>query len=1119
MSNKSKQFIGPGCRVNLPHILNNNDLIWKHMVDCPKCDELVQKCDGCNTYFSSYTNYKKHVDRTNKELCRTIYNAKNQQQSYCTTVVEIKEPTITSNNEQNSSQANKSTKPLLTDLETIHKQSLHSVTKCLPIKAIKQNTDEMFEQILFNTYDEEDTDIFDTNDCNIAESDYDSVQSEEEFLEIDSQSNINYGSSDINMENSMSTNDASSLHLSGDSVHQTNNIETNTATNTFEYHHSDHFLNIKKTQFEEVSNVSNDVEYMSSLNLIKILLDNKIGLSHYDVFMKWKNNDRKTRGQYMSLDKVMQIAAEKTYGDSLAKGLSLKVKEVDLPSQKTCSMITFDVAYQIFDLLNDKDLTQPENMIFDEVDGNPFNIAISNTFEDIDSSLLYIRTSSEENIDTKKHILCPIGLYLDELKLDAFGKLGLEPIVLTLLIYNRETRNHHKAHRVIGYMPNFSMLFGHKSYTADDKANDYHHCLSIITEDIRKLQSRDGYKWEFIFKNHPNVVFKRTLKFPLFYVIGDAKGNDMLAGRYGSRNNTKCIARDCNVLLEDCDNPNKTCIFHKQEDMDRKSEEELSNLSFRKLNNNAFKNIWFGSQPYGLFAALPPEPLHVFNLGIVERLACSYMQRLSTEMIKTLDRHVGYICTYYCNQSDREYPNMQTFSSGISEAKRLTAKEKLARIFCIYVTMLTSDFHQEIVGGKGRHLSDNNLNGSIDQREYNNWIKVFEETLLLASWIYCDSHPKALFNGGRKSVVNRRIQQFMKMYSKNAPRKEGKKLKLLKFHHLLHLWWVIRLFGCLLNVDGARGESNNQYLAKYMGNATQKQHTTLNFQTAKNTFKRDIFLKAFKKAFPQSTQQVIREDLENKSLQGSKFIVDFDYDRKIVTTKWYSWKMKSKSCNFSPLIRTAVFEKLKYYNGGKRGRKIRSIVGHTEMNLLDSAGNRDIIRACPTYRSSKHWHDWININWETDTEPNILTSQILMMLDAKTITYVRSNNENSATEHNKIPYAKIAFVHSSDGNRQSKTMPIVGGGGYTSSLASWATMETHYQMVDIDTFYSKCFVIVDLLDKENNYQNIGLAKRVITLIPKKQWSNKFIDYSSNANQSSSIVDDSITDYDLRFFEG
>ena len=93
MSNKSKIFIGPGCRENLPHISNNKDLIYSHMLSCQTCHELVQKCDGCNTYFSSYTNYKKHIDRTNKEICRTLFNTKNQQQSYCTTVVEIQEAT------------------------------------------------------------------------------------------------------------------------------------------------------------------------------------------------------------------------------------------------------------------------------------------------------------------------------------------------------------------------------------------------------------------------------------------------------------------------------------------------------------------------------------------------------------------------------------------------------------------------------------------------------------------------------------------------------------------------------------------------------------------------------------------------------------------------------------------------------------------------------------------------------------------------------------------------------------------------------------------------------------------------------------------------------------------
>ncbi len=1110
MSNRRKIMIGPGCRKNLPNIGSNRDLIFCHMMNCEECKNIVEKCNGCDTYYSSYSNYKQHIDRTNNEQCRIIFNKQKQEQSYCTTVVEIQQPFIDSNDDIPSMQENVVNEHThLTDLEKIHKQCLQSVSKCQPINLIKKTTETVIEELFLSSDDDEDNERNETNDMSIIESDYDSIQSEHELHQEEIGNDTN---------ESMSLDELSSVNSISNEDHTMNESDNDNIRNPFEYHTSDYFLKIKKDHTEHVCNTSDDVDYMSSLNLVKILLDNKIGLSHYDVFMKWKNNGSCGKRQYMSLDTLMEVAAEKTFGESLKKGLSPTVKQVHLPSNQRCSMISFDVGYQIFDMLNYKDLTQPENMIFEEVDGNPFSVPVSNKFEDIETSLLYIRTSSEEYINTKNDILCPLGLYIDELKLDAFGKLGLEPIVLTLLIYNRETRNNHRAHRVIGYMPNFSMLFGHKSYTANQKANDYHHCLSIVTEDIRKIQCRAGYKWEFTFKNNPSVVFKRTLKFPLFYVIGDAKGNDMLAGRYGSRNNTKCIARDCNILLEDCDNPNKRCIFHRQNDMENKSEEELSNLSFRKLENNAFKNIWFGSQPYGLFAALPPEPLHVFNLGIVERLPFSFMQRLSTDMIITLDRHIGVICTYYSKQSDRDYPNMQTFSNGMSDAKRLTAKEKLARIFCIYVTMLTSELQQKIVGKKGRHLSNNALNGIIDQHEYNNWIKVFEETLLLASWIYSDSHPKALFNGGRKSVVNRRIIQFMKMYSKNAPRKDGKGLKLLKFHHLLHLWWVIRLFGCLLNVDGARGESNNQYLAKYMGNATQKQHATLNYQTAKNTLKRHIFLKAFKKAFPEQHQSSEKPEIENKSLCGSKFILEFDYDRNIVTSEWCSWKMESRGCNFSPLIRKAIFEKLKYYNGGKSGRKIHSIIGHTEMNLLDNENNRDIIRACPNFRSSKHWHDWINVKWETDDEPKVLPSQILMMLDARSIIYVASNHNNCSTDHIKITYRKIAFVHSSNGNRESKTMPLDGGGGYTSSLASWVTMENHYQMVDVDSFHSKCFVIVDLIDNENNYQNIGLAKRVISLIPKKEWSNKFIDYSSNANQTSSIVDDSITDYDLKFFE-
>ena len=93
---------------------------------------------------------------------------------------------------------------------------------------------------------------------------------------------------------------------------------------------------------------------------------------------------------------------------------------------------------------------------------------------------VYQRTYDDLKINPCEHVLAPLSIYLDELKMDAFGKMGLEPVVLTILIYNRATRNHHSAHRVIGYMPNFHMIFKSKGYSADDKANDYHQCLKVI---------------------------------------------------------------------------------------------------------------------------------------------------------------------------------------------------------------------------------------------------------------------------------------------------------------------------------------------------------------------------------------------------------------------------------------------------------------------------------------------------------------------------------------------------------------------------------------------------------------------------------------------------------------
>jgi hypothetical protein len=75
-----------------------------------------------------------------------------------------------------------------------------------------------------------------------------------------------------------------------------------------------------------------------------------------------------------------------------------------------------------------------------------------------------IHKHSEINIDPNERIAVPMIIYQDKLKLVAFGRLGHEPVVFSLGLYNRATHNNHTSWCVIlGYISNFDVImFGNK---------------------------------------------------------------------------------------------------------------------------------------------------------------------------------------------------------------------------------------------------------------------------------------------------------------------------------------------------------------------------------------------------------------------------------------------------------------------------------------------------------------------------------------------------------------------------------------------------------------------------------------------------------------------------------
>ena len=1121
----------PCCNFSSYDITKKKEMIELHMMLRAECRSTLLECGSCNKMFLAMTDYKRHVETTTNDFCRVVYNQKMEIEKYSTTEVLISDCPQSKSNDEES----------LNNYEIIYSQSSQYTCKdCIVpqfTKELNNQTDNIDDTIVMPDSEEGNKKIAATEDTSMDNIDTES-NCQWDANEEDTNENAP-NANDINVTTADDSNVPASDESNVPAAEEGNDIELNQERNIttqpqeeVSFQSSDVFVSLLNQRNEEIREAFNNNEFNDSVDLIALLISKKISLHFYDDFMKWKHNKSTENRAYPSLDSVVKNATSKIYGSTLSQKMNPIVKPINLLSGRRCHVVTFDVTATIFDLLDDDIMHTHGNTIFEERNGNPFCIREQSVYNDIDTCSVYKETYDAEGINPENDVLCPIALFIDELKLDAFGKLGLEPVVMTLLILNRETRNKHIAHRVIGYMPNFHMMFGGASYDADAKADDYHQCLSVILEGIKSIQHRDGYKWIFKFKEYPGSTFERTLKFPLFYVIGDAKGNDILAGRYMTRVGTNCIARDCNILFKLCDDPRQRCRFHKQKEMWTKSAAELHMLSFRKLRRNAFQGIWFGQQPYGLFAALPPEPLHLFNLGIVERLPQTFFNRLSKEQLKTLDRHSGFICTHFSKQSDRGFPVLDTFISGVTETSRLTAKEKLARVFCMYLTLLTNDFQSKIVGTRGKDMDvDLGFCGIISQREYNNWIEIFEQTLLLSSWIYREEHPKVFFQGGRKSLVAMRIRKFMALYRKRAPRNQGVGLKIVKFHQLNHLWWVIRLFGSLLNVDGARGESHNQYIAKAVGKSTQQHHQSLNYQTACNYYKRELLMKAFN-AGPLAKVDHVHADDEGHDNQvypcatGSKFKLSFKYDTQKLESEWISYKLKGKECKFSPLIMTSVFHKLKLYNAGTAGRRIKSICGFTEFQTLHE-GTVDTYRACPYYRGKINWHDWAMFNWvdETaeDTGTALYAAQLLMLLDTRTIQF--ESFPEAVTRHQPIGPRYLAFVHSTKGSHGSKTMPtsqVIGQStrGFRSQIAQWFDMEDKYQMIDLSTLERKCFVLVDTMNENRHKCYSGTAKKVVLLSPKDEWSSKFIDYNDDIerNRAERIVDETVVDPEVEPFE-
>ena len=131
-----------------------------------------------------------------------------------------------------------------------------------------------------------------------------------------------------------------------------------------------------------------------------------------------------------------------------------------------------DIIDAMYSLLTSEEAVHPDNMIFKDQNPfskpeNPDNWTLEHVFEDINDGAVWYKAYHIYIHDKEKDVLCPIiFLFINKTFLDRNSQLQLEPVKMTLGIFNKEAWCKPSAWHTIGYIVNQSNISATKSISA-----------------------------------------------------------------------------------------------------------------------------------------------------------------------------------------------------------------------------------------------------------------------------------------------------------------------------------------------------------------------------------------------------------------------------------------------------------------------------------------------------------------------------------------------------------------------------------------------------------------------------------------------------------------------------
>ena len=565
----------------------------------------------------------------------------------------------------------------------------------------------------------------------------------------------------------------------------------------------------------------------------------------------------------------------------------------------------------------------------------------------------------------------PVALivFVDKTHTDLHGALSLTPIIFTLSLFNRASRNNPNFWRPLGFIPNLSYGKGTSDKTATrHKIQDEHDCLSFVLRSLKKIHKEKGFDC---------IVLGQSVRVKVWihFFIGDTEGNNKLVGQYpGNREGVKRPYRDCNCGYDDLSNPNPKCTYRTLDDLRfakrRKREDEDGGIEYYQSvsmydieNALTDKNLPLSDMVHGLYKLFPPELLHTSGSGLIMYMFESLRHQIGGGQDRDLiDQFHIDISNSIKRQSERDFPR-GSMRNGLIDGTKCQSSERKGNLFRLLCIAHTS---------RGESILKRSLN--LSDRRWKQFIEFMKLYLSMEEWFH-EANDKNEVKCAREEIAN-----VLRLLQKFFPRKDNTNgYKLPKMHGMTKMQEYITLFGSGINFYGGPGESAHKQFVKIPGQRTQRRVSEFGQQTALQYHNMLVSGYAVQECLFETNnrKQYGGEDAtlaEGKTagddlsicLTGEySFVVTVESlammeSQKRIDVKWSFEDKNSKGSNRNYRLNKDL---VKMFHRRLQAASLgTTVTGYTKA-VISCSGIRTPFYAHPCYHGHE-WHDWALVHFE-----------------------------------------------------------------------------------------------------------------------------------------------------------